>query len=188
MLYKNCERDVTMYKYKPERNPRQALLLVICLSVFSCAGFCGSTFIGTYRLFAQLIAVMFLVMSIMIIVRYTLTEIEYTLTADSFSVSKIIGNKVTVLCSIDLASTIALVDKKTYAESKEFSDVTIRFNHCQNIKAQSFVFVYHLNKKKGMIEFEPNAIFVKIMNEAIENSKKDDTETKNNSDAKHLID
>lgn len=161
-----------MYKYKPERDPHQALMLVVCLSVLSCAGFCASSFISAYRLLAQLIAVLFLGLSVLIVIRYTIAEMEYTVTADSFIVSKKVGNKMTVLCSINLTSNVALVDKKTFLHSKEFSGTSIRFNHCQNIKAQSYVFVYQLNHKKGMIEFEPNAVFIKIMKEAIENSKK----------------
>ncbi|HAN21423.1 MAG: hypothetical protein A2Y15_09305 [Clostridiales bacterium GWF2_36_10] len=167
-----------MYKYKPERNPRQCLLLVICLSVLSCAGFIASSYIETYRFLAQLIAVLFLAMSIMIVIRYTITEIEYTITADTFIITKIVGNKMTIVCSLNLASTIALVNKKTFEQTKEFSNATMRYNYSQNIKAQSFVYVYLFNGKKGMIEFEPNAIFVKIMNDAIENARKNNPETK----------
>ena len=163
-----------MYKYKPERNPRQAIILVLCLSVLSCAGFSLSLHIDNYRLFAQLIAVLFLAISIALVVRYTITEMEYTISPTDFSVSKTVGNRTTVLCSLDLSTAIALVDKETYLHSKEFTDVTIKYNHCQNIKAQSFIFVYEFNGKKGMIEFEPNTVFIKIMREAMDNARKKD--------------
>jgi len=169
-----------MYKYKPERNPRQALLLVACLSILTCTGFFVASVIDNYRLFAQLIAVMLLALAILIVIRYTITEYEYTVSHDSFIVSKTVGNKSTILCSINLQTTIALVDKKTYTHSKDFSDVTIKFNHNQNIKAaETYVFVYSFNGKKGMIEFEPNACFVKILSEAIENARKDRKDNNN---------
>lgn len=166
-----------MYKFKPERNPRQAYILVLCLAALSCTGFFIASLIDNYRLFAQLIAVLFLAMSVMMVVRYTITEMEYSVSANAFTISKTVGNKTTVLCCLDLSTAIALVDKKTFLHSKEFSDVTIKYNHCQNIKAQSFVFVYEFNGKKGMIEFEPNAVFVKLMKESIERTKKDDKHT-----------
>lgn len=169
-----------MYKYKPERNPRQALLLMILLSLFSCAVFFASSIINdSYRLLAQLVAILFFTFSIVTVVRYTLTEIEYSISEEAFGVSKKVGNKVIFLCAIDLTTVVALMDKKTYEHSKEFSGITVKFNHCQNIKAQSFVLLYTVNGKKSMIEFEPNVVFVKIMNEAIDNSKKNNEKDKN---------
>lgn len=168
-----------MYKYKPERNARQALILIICLSLLTCTGFFIASLLETYRMFAQLVAVLLLAISIMMVIRYTITEIEYSVSAGTFGISKTIGNKTTPLCSLDLTTAIALVDKNTYEHSTEFSDVSIKFNYCQNIKAQSFVFVYEFNGKKGMIEFEPNTVFVKIMKDAIKKAKKEDEKYKN---------
>lgn len=168
-----------MFKCKPERNPKQAVMLVVSLAVLSCAGFLVASTSNTYRLLAQLIAVAFLVMSIKLVIRYTLTEIEYTVSPAAFVITKTVGAKSNVLCTVDLTTAIALVDKETYLHSKEFSDVSVKFNFCQNIKAaQTFVFVFMYKGKKSMIEFEPNEVFVKLMSEAIENAKGGSGESK----------
>ena len=166
-----------MYKCKPERNPRQALLLITLLPFISCVAFFISSIIrDDFRLIAQLIAVLIFTFSVITVVRYTLTEIEYSVSEETFTVAKKVGNKMTVLCSVDISSIITLVDKTTYEHSTDFTDVVIKYNHCQNIKTQSYVLVYVANGKKCMIVFEPNAIFVKLINEAIENSKKNKEE------------
>ncbi len=169
-----------MFKCKPERNPKQAVMLVVILAVLSCVGFLVASFsTNSYRLLAQLIAVAFLVMSIKLVIRYTLSEIEYTVSPAAFVITKTVGAKSNVLCTIDLTTAIALVDKETYLHSKEFSDVSVKFNFCQNIKAaQTFVFVFMYKGKKSMIEFEPNEVFVKLMSEAIENTKNKGEENK----------
>ncbi len=164
-----------MYRCKPERNPRQAILLIVVLALLSFGGFCFSQTITMYKIFAQLAAIIFLALSISIVVRYTITEMEYQITHTDFTVTKTVGNKTTVLCSLALSSSIALVDKKTYLHSGDYSDVVIKYNHNQNLKADSHVYIYDFNGKKGMIEFEPNPTFVKIMKEAIDNAKKDNS-------------
>ncbi|HOJ48151.1 MAG TPA: hypothetical protein PLD48_04660 [Bacillota bacterium] len=178
-----------MFKCKPERNPKQAITLVVSLAVLSCGGFLTAS-ISPYRLLAQLIAVAFLVMAIMLVVRYTLTEIEYAVSPAAFVITKTVGSKTNVLCTVDLTTAIALVDKETYLHSKDFSDVSIKFNYCQNIKANNtFVFVFMYKDKKSMIEFEPNEVFVKLMREAIENAKKSNGEPDDYSEPKsNLID
>jgi integral membrane sensor domain MASE1 len=161
-----------MFKCKPERNPKQAVMLVVSLAVLSCVGFLVASSSSSNRLLAQLIAVIFLLMSIMLVIRYTLTEIEYTVSPAAFVITKTIGGKSNVLCTVDLTTAIALVDKETYQHSKDFSDVAAKFNFCQNIRcAKTFVFVFMYKDKKSMIEFEPNEVFVKLMKEAIENAK-----------------
>lgn len=162
-----------MYKCKPERNAKQALLLVLCLSAFSCAGFLLATLVPeSYRLITQLISILFLVMSVIIVIRYTVTELEYSVTEDTFAITEITGKRVTGTLSIPLESVVALVDKEEFLHSKDLCKVCAKLNKCQNIKAKSFVLVYELNGRRRMLEFEPNAAFVKLVNEAIENIKK----------------
>ncbi|MDD4422101.1 MAG: hypothetical protein PHD46_03580, partial [Eubacteriales bacterium] len=103
-----------MYKCKPERNPRQALLLITLLPFISCVAFFISSIIrDDFRLIAQLIAVLIFTFSVITVVRYTLTEIEYSVSEETFTVSKKVGNKMTVLCSVDISSIITLLDKTT---------------------------------------------------------------------------
>lgn len=177
-----------MYKCKPERNPKQAILLVVSLAVLSCAGFLVASFTNSYRLLAQLTAVTFLIMSISLVVRYTLTEIEYTVSPAAFVVTKTLGAKSNVLCTVDLTTAIALFDKETYLHSKESAEVTAKFNFCQNVKAaKTFVFVFMYKGKKSMIEFEPNEVFVKLMNEAIDNAKNNGADKDSTSEPKSNV-
>ena len=165
-----------MKKCKPIRNPRQAvLMLCVCAVLLVIAG-CFASMLATYKWAAQIIFIVLLVICLQIVIRYTLTEMEYAVGMNTFTVTKSVGNKKTVVCSLELSTAIALIpvaEFKKQEHEKKFGVISTRFNFNQNIKADSYVYVCEFNKKTVALEFEPNRIFVDIMLEEIENAKRD---------------
>ena len=98
-----------MKKCKPIRNPRQAvLMLCVCAVLLVIAG-CFASMLATYKWAAQIIFIVLLVICLQIVIRYTLTEMEYAVGMNTFTVTKSVGNKKTVVCSLELSTAIALI-------------------------------------------------------------------------------
>ncbi len=157
-----------MYKCRPECNKKSAFLTV-ALSVIVCgACFITSVCVEYYGGLIQLFGVLLLTAAIFAISRFVLTDMEYTLTPDEFSASKVWSNRTQGVCCLDLDTAVALVDKKTF-KAEYAKKVNIRYNCCRNIGAKSYFYICEFNGKLASIEFEPNAPFLKIMTDAVEN-------------------
>ena len=103
-----------MYICKPERSEKQTRILLFCCLLVTITLFFLSTVILQFGAFIRFCGVIALVISIMLIVRYSLTEFEYSVGNGAFSVTKIVGNKRTVVCSIALETAIELYSKRDY--------------------------------------------------------------------------
>ena len=151
-----------MKKCKPIRSPRQAVVLLsVCVALAVVAAVFASV-LATYRWAAQIIFLVLLVICIQIVVRYT------------FTVTKSVGRKETVVCSLELSTAIALLPKAEFKKNekeKRYDVIGTRFNFNQNIRASSYVYVCEFNGRTVAIEFEPNAPFVAIMKDEIESSR-----------------
>lgn len=158
-------------KCKPIRSPRQAVVLLsVCVALAVVAAVFASV-LATYRWAAQIIFLVLLVICIQIVVRYTLTEMEYAVGPNTFTVTKSVGRKETVVCSLELSTAIALLPKAEFKKNdkeKRYGVIGTRFNFNQNIRASSYVYVCEFNGRTVAIEFEPNAPFVAIMKDEIE--------------------
>ncbi len=162
-----------MIKCKPVRDPKKAVLLIALFSVISLVSAACSCLFPSYKGIYQIIFIVIIAIGINMVVRYTMTEMEYTLTEDSFEVRKIVGNKVTVLCSLALSETIVLTDKKTYkANASSYGYITRKNNFNQNVCADSVVFVCKFNGKNILVEFEPNKAFYDCFIQRIDECKK----------------
>ncbi len=163
-----------MKKCKPIRSPRQAVVLLsVCVALAVVAAVFASV-LATYRWAAQIIFLVLLVICIQIVVRYTLTEMEYAVGPNTFTVTKSVGRKETVVCSLELSTAIALLPKSEFKKNekeKRYGVIGTRFNFNQNIRASSYVYVCEFNGRTVAIEFEPNAPFVAIMKDEIESSR-----------------
>lgn len=162
-----------MVKCKPERDPKKAVLTLVffaLLCLVSAAMFCMNF---EYRIIYQLAFLLALCIGINTVIRYTLTEMEYTLTEDSFEVRKKVGNKVTIVCSLALSETVALMDKKTYKNTAEtYGYINRKYNFNQNIGALSAIYICKFNEKNILIEFEPNTPFYACFQQKISENKK----------------
>ena len=163
-----------MKKCKPIRSPRQAVVLLsVCVALAVIAAVFAST-LATYRWLAQIIFLILLVICIQVVVRYTLTEMEYAVGANTFTVTKSVGRKETVVCSLELSTAIAFLPTAEFKKNdkeKRYGIIGTRFNFNQNIRAASYVYVCEFNGRTVAIEFEPNAPFVAIMKDEIESSR-----------------
>ena len=87
-----------MIKCKPERNPKQAILMIaVCAAVFLGAGYMAST-LTSYKWASQAAALVAVTIGIFIIYRYTMTEMIYSVGDGSFTVVKKVGNQETTVC------------------------------------------------------------------------------------------
>lgn len=124
-----------MKKCKPIRSPRQAVVLLsVCVALAVVAAVFASV-LATYRWAAQIIFLVLLVICIQIVVRYTLTEMEYAVGPNTFTVTKSVGRKETVVCSLELSTAIALLPKAEFKKNdkeKRYGVIGTRFNFNQN--------------------------------------------------------
>lgn len=162
-----------MYICKPERSVMQTRILLFVCAFVSLTLFFISTVVPSYKAFVEFCGIAAVLVSILLVVRYTLTEFEYAVGDDSFSVTKIVGNKRTVVCQVALETAIDLLEKRDYDHLPSAEKAIIKYSLNQNIKAESYVFLCMFNGKRAMIAFEPNKEFVAIVKNEIKNAKRD---------------
>ncbi len=155
-----------MFKCKPERNKKSAFLTVAISIIVCSACFISSVLVPQYGGMIQTAGLVLLTAAIFAVYRYVLTEMEYTLTETEFGAAKCWANRRQDICCLDLDTAVEVCDKQTY-KSKYKSKVNIRYNCNQNIGAQSWFYVCEFNGRLASIEFEPNAVFLKIMQDAV---------------------
>ena len=161
-----------MLRCKPERSPRQALALVFGSAALTLGVFLLGTVIPVLKIWLQAAGILLLVGAVFAVIRYTVTEIEYAVSADTFFAAKISGGKRTTVCTAELSSAVALLDKKTFANSKEYSNYSEKISLRQNIIADTYIIVCSVNERLKIIEIEPNAAFVSVLTQAIEAARK----------------
>ncbi|MEG1742633.1 MAG: hypothetical protein RR246_00505 [Clostridia bacterium] len=161
-----------MIRCKPERNPKQALFLVVvcALIALACGIFCAKS--SVYNWIAQLAFMGAVSVGVFAVYRYTMTEMVYTLGGGVFEVVKIVGKKHTTVCSLNIATAKDLVIKSAYKynlDAKKYGTVQKYLNFRQNLHpAVSYVYVSEFNGKTISVEFEPNEIFVRAFLDEID--------------------
>ena len=158
---------------KPERNVKQARVLIIGCAIICIVAALFSSIVQMYKWVFQLIFLIVLTVGIFNIIRYTLTEMTYKLTPESFSILKTVGKKTTPVCSLMLSETVFLGSAEEYQKVKKNQYISRKYNYCQNITKDCFYYVCLFNGKYIEIKFEPNAPFVSEMHRAIDESKKE---------------
>lgn len=165
-----------MIKCKPERNPRQAIIMVaVCAAVFLGVSLISST-VEEYKWAAQAVSLVSITIGIFLIYRYTMVEMIYSVGDGNFTVIKKVGNRETPVCSLDISTAKTLLAKNKFKEAEKKRDyiVTKKLNFNQNMRpAGSYVYVTEFNGKVYALEFEPNQPFVEAFLNEIEISKKD---------------
>lgn len=166
-----------MIKCKPERNPKQAIILVSLCAVTAliCGFLCVK--VDTLKWLTQLLFISAVAVGIFAVSRYTLTEMIYTVGDGSFTVTKVTGSKQTVACSLNTSTAIGLYTKSEYRAAitaKELQSPFKYYNFNQNYRPSgSYVYVSEFNGKVLAVEFEPNAIFAAAFLDEIDRNKKD---------------
>ena len=167
-----------MYICKPERSVIQTRILLFSCALVTLLLFFISTVVHKYGGFIEFCGFAALALSILFVVRYSLTEFEYSVYDGTFSVTKIVGNKRTVICSVALETAIDLLEVRDYNHLPSSEKAVIKYSLNQNMKAKSYVFLCLFNGKRAMIKFEPNVEFVSILKQEI-NTAKSNSENEN---------
>ena len=156
-----------MYLCKPERSVVQARILLWSSVLITAGLFLAAELVVAFGGIIRFVAFAALVLSILFNVRYTLTEFEYAVMGGDFAITKIVGNKRQQICSVALETAIELYEKRDYDHLPSSQKAIIKYSLNQNIKANSYVFLFNFNGKRAMIEFEPNEAFVTILKKEI---------------------
>ena len=161
-----------MYKCKPERSVAQTRLIFwLGLGIPAVMLFVSGA-LPAYGSVVRLAAFLAICVTIMLMVRYSLSEYEYEADGESFSVTRITGRRRTVMCCLNLATAQKLLPKKEYRELPASERAIIKYSLCQNIRADSYVFLCDFNGRRTMVEFEPNEAFVKILRDQMDKARK----------------
>ncbi len=159
-----------MYRCKPERIPKQVYLLLGISAAVTALLFLASTLILEYTAPLSTLGMIALIASIWLNVRYSLTELEYAVNSTDFVITKIMGNKRQIVCNVALETATDIISKRDYDHLPSNEKAIIKYSLNQNMFAESYVLRFDFNGKRAMIEFEPNAEFVGIVRQAIENA------------------
>lgn len=160
-----------MYKCKPERSVAQTrLILWLGLGIPAVMLFVSGA-LPAFGSIVRLAAFFIICITIMLMVRYSLSEYEYAVDGESFSVTRITGRRRTVVCSLSLATAEKLLPVKEYRELPASERAIIKYSLCQNMRADSYVFLCDFNGRRTMVEFEPNEAFVKILRDQIDKAR-----------------
>jgi len=168
-----------MYKYKPERNVKQVLLLMAGCVIGLVAIFALSIYWNAQGGILRFIGFLFAALAIYVVIRFTMTEMEYAVEGNTFVITKIVGNKRTVQGALDLADTVALVTKEEYRAQGLNKNLSTICNYSQNIGGKHWFYVFEFSGRRAVVEFEPSDTFVAIMKDAIDKAK---NEPKDNRD------
>ncbi len=160
-----------MYICKPERNVKQTRILLFTCIFVTLSLFFASTVVPKFHSFVEFCGFAALAVSILLIVRYSLTEFEYAVGNGDFSVTKIVGNKRTVVCVIALESAVGLYTQRDYDHLPSSEKAIIKYSLNQNMGADCHVFLCVFNGKRTMVRFEPNNAFAAIVRDEIRKSK-----------------
>ena len=160
-----------MYKYKPERNVKQVFLLMASCIIGLVAIFALSIYWESQSGILRFIGFLFAALAMYVVIRFTMTEMEYAVEGNTFVITKIVGNKRTVQGALDLADTIALVNKAGYRANGYNKNYNAFCNYSQNIGGKHWYYVCEFSGKRAVIEFEPSDTFVAIMRDAINKSQ-----------------
>lgn len=160
-----------MYKYKPERNIRQVILLMAGCIAGLIAIFTLSIYWESQGGILRFIGFLCAALAIYVVIRFTMTEMEYAVEGNTFVVAKVVGNKRTVQGVLDLADTVALVTKEEYRAQGLNKNYAAFCNYSQNIGGKHWYYVFAFSGRNAVIEFEPNEAFVAIMRDAIDKAK-----------------
>ena len=178
IIIKEC---FAVIKCKPERNPRQVTVIMICFVALFVTVAAAACIVGAYRWFFELLLLVVSAGGIFVLYRFSMTEMEYEVGDGGFAVYKTVGKKRTTACALDLSTAVTLLPKNEYEQKVkkgELPYINTRFNFNQNVRsAGSYVYVCEFNGKNIAAEFEPNAIFVGVMLEEIEKSKQNGEES-----------
>ncbi len=167
-----------MTRCKPERNPTQVkIIFAVCILLLLAVVIVANT-VKAYKWAFELLLIGLGTAAIAVVYRYSMSEMEYEVGNGDFNVYKKVGQKVTLVCSLDLSTAVTLIPKSEFEEkkaAKAIPFINVRYNFNQNIRCKSsYVYVCEFNGKTVSVEFEPNEPFVVIMLEEIEKSKGDD--------------
>ncbi len=160
-----------MYKCKPERSVKQTRILLITCVFVTLSVFLLASLFSQWGGVLRFLGFACLVTSILFVVKYTLTEMEYAVDGGDFLVTKIVGNKRTVMCCVDMSTAIGIYTKSEYNNLPKSEKAVTKYVLNQNMKADSHVYLCEFNGRRAMVEFEPNPPFVAIMREEIKKAK-----------------
>lgn len=165
-----------MFLCKPEKNVRQSVMLIVIISLIAAAFALLSVTAPAYRWIYQLLFCVAVTAVVLILTRNTMTQWIYGVEGTSFTILKQLGSKTTKICDLDLEQSLLLIDEASFLAGKEKDKyagvIHKRLNYCQNINSPCYCYVFVFQEKNYLIKFEPNEVFVKILNDAIASSKK----------------
>lgn len=165
-----------MFMCKPEKNKKQSIAVVIIFSLTAVMFTVLWILMPSYRWVYQLLSVFAIIYVINVLSRYTMAQWIYRVEAGSLIIIKQLGTKSTTVCTLDLSESLLLINEMAFREGKgkdKYNGVIHKqFNYCQNLCCSCYCYVFKFQDKNYLIKFEPNELFVKMLNDAIAESKK----------------
>ncbi len=165
-----------MFMCKPEKNKKQSIAVVIIFSLTAVVFAMLSITMPSYKWVYQLLFVFVIVYVITVLTRHTMAQWIYSVEAGSLIIVKQLGTRTTTVCTLELSESLLLINETAFKEGKEKDKyngvIHKQFNYCQNMCCGCYCYVFKFQDKNYMLKFEPNELFVKMLNDEIAAAKK----------------
>ncbi|MBR4979374.1 MAG: hypothetical protein IKX77_02365 [Clostridia bacterium] len=159
--------------YKPTSKDKTAVFLSLILA-FACIFLLYfSSVFAVYPMIFQIIALFFAVFALQIYLKYIYSNYVYEACENDLKIYRISGKKSICVCSLSYEESTSKVFSSEYYEThkSELPKVRISTNFCKNIFPKDYyLYYFNFNSKQASLKFEPDEIFVKFLNEKIENA------------------
>lgn len=148
--------------YTPKKNNKGKKLSIIFLTISLVGLFASSLLTLQYRLFYQLVSLLFTAVSFELLNRYYLTTYMYELTDEDFIIRKSTGQKVRTVCNLSLKTLLGIEKQaKTKQEraalAERYGKERILYHYTQSLAPKNaYSLFFEFNGKTAEIVFEPN--------------------------------
>ncbi len=142
------------------------LLLLAGISLFF-----ASSFVPKGTSVVQACSLGFLAVGIWILSRYVLVYYYYEIEGENFRIIRVSGKKYAPMCNISMRTG---VEVKRVVRGEKNPPAKVRYSYVRNFMPDDkYVYIFDWNGQRAQITFEPNAEFAALMNEKIEELKKE---------------
>ena len=159
--------------YRPPIKNRKAIIMSLASAFCAMLLIVLSGIFDSYGGLYQISAIILGVVSIELYMKYVGSDYVYEITEESFRIYKITGKKSICVSSLDYEMSLTeVVSKDVYLSEKEnYKKYNFNVNFCKNISPDEYyIYFFEFNEKKCMMKFEPDDVFVNLLNEKIRNA------------------
>lgn len=156
--------------YRPHSVDRKAPLFAALCALFAVASFSFSAHVSHAALVYQLAALVLAVTALEVYLKYVACDYLYKAGENELMVYRITGKKSICVCSLSYEESVSNVVDAAHVSknSAQFPRYRLAVNACKNLFPKEYALYYfNFNGKVARLKFEPDADFIRHVNQKI---------------------